>query len=136
MNIKLTVLFEEPFWVGVFERYDGEYLQTSRTVFGAEPKDYEVYAFVLNNYYKLLFGKPVEACEKDVTRISPKRLQRQIKKQTKETGLGTKAQRAIQESLEARKIEGNKLRKEDRERQEEIKFILKQEKKKEKKRGH
>ena len=34
---KLTIYFEEPFWVGVFEELDGDKLSVCRTVFGAEP---------------------------------------------------------------------------------------------------
>lgn len=42
---KLTVFFEEPFWIGVFERiYDGK-LSACKVTFGAEPKDYEVLEF-------------------------------------------------------------------------------------------
>lgn len=44
---KLTVFFEKPFWVGVFERVEGEKLSVSKVTFGAEPKDYEIYAFIL-----------------------------------------------------------------------------------------
>ena len=42
VNGKLTVYFEEPFWVGVFERIDGGKLSVAKVTFGAEPKDYEV----------------------------------------------------------------------------------------------
>lgn len=38
---KLTVFFEEPFWVGVFERIENGKLSVSKVTFGAEPKDYE-----------------------------------------------------------------------------------------------
>ena len=41
---KLTVFFENPFWVGVFERIEDGKLSVSKATFGAEPKDYEVYA--------------------------------------------------------------------------------------------
>lgn len=44
---KLTVFFEKPFWVGVFERVEGEKLSVLKVTFGAEPKDYEIYAFIL-----------------------------------------------------------------------------------------
>ncbi len=37
-NGKLTVFFEEPFWIGVFERISGDKLSVSRVVFGTEPK--------------------------------------------------------------------------------------------------
>ncbi len=39
---KLTVYFEEPFWVGVFERIEDGKLSVTKVTFGAEPKDYEV----------------------------------------------------------------------------------------------
>ena len=39
---KLTVYFEEPFWVGVFERIEDGKLSVAKVTFGAEPKDYEV----------------------------------------------------------------------------------------------
>lgn len=42
---KLTVLFEDPFWIGLYEReYNGRY-EVCKITFGAEPKDYEVYDF-------------------------------------------------------------------------------------------
>ena len=37
---KLTVFFEDPFWVGVFERIDHGRLSVSKVTFGAEPKEY------------------------------------------------------------------------------------------------
>lgn len=42
----LTVFFEEPFWVGVFERTTEGKLSVCRITFGAEPRDYEVQAFI------------------------------------------------------------------------------------------
>ena len=43
---KLTVFFEEPFWVGVFECVANGKLSVCKVTFGAEPKDYEVYEFL------------------------------------------------------------------------------------------
>ena len=37
---KLTVYFEEPFWVGVFERIEDGKLSVSKVTFGAEPVSY------------------------------------------------------------------------------------------------
>ena len=42
VNGKLTVFFEEPFWVGIFERIEDGKLSVAKVTFGAEPKDYEV----------------------------------------------------------------------------------------------
>ena len=34
----LTVFFEDPFWVGVYERTDGGRYEACKITFGAEPK--------------------------------------------------------------------------------------------------
>ncbi|MEG1869193.1 MAG: YjdF family protein, partial [Clostridiales bacterium] len=78
---KLTVFFEEPFWVGVFEREtDGRY-EVCKVTFGAEPKDYEVYDFMLKNYEKLHFSPSLEVGAVADKRINPKRMQREINRQ-------------------------------------------------------
>ena len=46
VNGKLTVFFEEPFWVGIFERIEDGKLSVAKVTFGAEPKDYEVIGFL------------------------------------------------------------------------------------------
>ena len=56
---RLTVFFEQPFWVGVFECISEGKLSVCKVTFGAEPKDYEVYDFVLRNYYRLKFSPAV-----------------------------------------------------------------------------
>ena len=57
---KLTVFFEGQFWVGVFERISGGRLSVCKVTFGAEPKDYEVWDFILKHYYELKFGPAIE----------------------------------------------------------------------------
>lgn len=47
---KLTVFFQEPFWVGLYERWTEGLLQVCKITFGAEPKDYQVYEFLLNHW--------------------------------------------------------------------------------------
>lgn len=136
MNTKLTIYFDDPFWVGVFERIDFGLLETSRVVFGVEPKDYEVYAFVLENYYKLKFSRAINVEINSEKYINPKRLQRRIRKETSATGVGTKAQQVIKLEHESRKLENKKASKEKNEELERLKFEKRQEKKKEKKKGH
>lgn len=60
METKLTVFFDDPFWVGVFERIEDGKLSVTKITFGAEPKDYEVWEFVLKHYYELEFSPAVE----------------------------------------------------------------------------
>ena len=79
-NGKLTVYFEEPFWVGVFERIEDGKLSVAKVTFGAEPKDYEVQEYIQQYYFSLKFSPAVEAVVKDIKR-NPKRMQRAAKKQ-------------------------------------------------------
>ena len=58
-SIKLTVFFEEPFWVGIFERSCEEKYDVLKIVFGPEPKDYQVYEFILKNFHKLRFSNSI-----------------------------------------------------------------------------
>ena len=46
---KLTVFFEDPFWVGVFEVISDDKLAVCKITFGTEPKDYEVYEYIQKN---------------------------------------------------------------------------------------
>lgn len=133
---KLTVCFEDPFWIGVFEHMEGDTLSVSKVTFGPEPKDYEVYDFINRHFYELRFSQPVNAEEEMHKRINPKRMQRQIKKATQNTGIGTKAQQAIKREQEARKTERKKRSKENREKTKREKYLKKVAKKKEKKKGH
>ena len=75
-STKLTVFFEAPFWIGVFERIERRKLSVCKVVFGAEPKDYEVWEYLLKNYSRLRFSPSVETVVKKES-VNPKRLQRQ-----------------------------------------------------------
>lgn len=130
----LTVFFEEPFWVGVFERIGEGKLSVCKVTFGAEPKDYEVYEFILKYYYQLRFSPAVAAVVKE-TKSNPKRIQRQVHKQLQENGVGTKSQQALKLQQEQMKTERKSVSREQREAEKERKFELKQQKKKEKHRG-
>lgn len=73
-SLTLTVFFDDPFWVGVFERADGGRLSVCRVVFGAEPRDAEVLALVLRRWQRLSFSEAVPAAAKPRCR-NPKRRQ-------------------------------------------------------------
>ena len=101
---KLTVYFEEPFWIGIFERIEDGKLFVSKVTFGAEPKDYEVLEYVQKHYASLKFSPVVETVVKDIER-NPKRMQREARKQMQKTGIGTKAQQALKLQQEQNKQE-------------------------------
>ena len=131
---KLTVFFEEPFWVGVFERVSDGKLSVCKVTFGVEPKDYEVYEFVLNNYYRLRFSLAVATDIKEAGR-NLKRVQREVRKQVQNSGIGTKSQQALKLQQEQLKIERKVVSREQREAEKQRRFELKQQKRKEKHKG-
>ena len=132
---KLTIYFEDPFWVGIFERIENRKLSVAKVTFGAEPKDYEVLEFINRNYYHLQFSPAVETVVKD-TKKNPKRAQRDAKKQTLETGIGTKSQQALKLQQEQNKQERKVRSREQRDAESQRLFELKQIKKREKHKGH
>ena len=131
---KLTVYFDEPFWVGVFEKIEDGKLSVAKVTFGAEPKDYEVYEFILKHYYSLQFSPTITTVVKETTR-NPKRMQRDVKKQLRSTGIGTKSQQALKLQQEQNKQERQVKSREQKLAEAKRIFELKQQKKKEKHRG-
>ena len=132
----LTVLFEDPFWIGVYEReWDGRY-EVCKITFGAEPKDYEVYDFLLKNWKHLPFSPPVKAAPMAEHAVNPKRLQREIRRATRPASVGTKAQQALKLQQEQRKAERTERGREHRDAEKDRQYALRQEKRRQKHRGH
>lgn len=131
----LTILFENPFWIGLYERIDGDKYEVCKITFGAEPKDYEVYEFMLKNWNKLKFSSPIKTDKVKERKINPKRMQRDINKQLDNKGIGTKAQQALKLQHEQCKVERKVQSKEQKEAEKERQYAIRQEKKKAKHRG-
>ena len=134
-TLSLTVFFEEPFWMGVFERVSAGKLSVCKATFGAEPKDFEVYDFILKRYGALKFSESVEMNVRR-TADNPKRRQRNAKKQLRKAGISTKSQQALQKQREASKIERRQITKEERDTEKCRQRTLKERRRKEKHRGH
>ena len=132
---RLTVYFEDPFWVGVFERIENGKLSAAKVTFGAEPKEYEVQEFINKHYYHLKFSPAIKTDVKDVKK-NPKRAQRDAKKQTLENGIGTKSQQALKLQQEQNKRVRKERSRMEREAKNNRLFELKQLKKREKHKGH
>ena len=131
----LTVFFEGQFWVGIFERVSGNRLSVCRHIFGAEPKDSEVWEFILRDYERLKFSPEVESPVRKAA-DNPKRRQRIAGKQLQASGVGTKSQQALQMQREEMKTQRKRISKEQRENEKQRRFDLKQQKRKMKHRGH
>ena len=135
METRLTVYFEEPFWVGVFERTEGKKLYVAKVTFGAEPNDALLNEYVLNSYDELTFSPAVESPIKEKA-DNRKRRFKIVKIAVREVGVGTKAQQALKLQRDLQKTERKAKSKQKREEEAERKFAQKQQKKKEKHRGH
>lgn len=131
----LTVLFEPPFWVGIYERIEDGRYQVCKITFGAEPKDCEVYAFLLKDWHRLRLSQPVGAGHRPEKKVNPKRMQREIHSQLNPSGMGTKAQQALKLQQEQRKQARKGKDRVRKEREQEVRYALRQEKKKAKRRG-
>ena len=132
---KLTIFFEDPFWVGVFEHFEDGKLSACKVTFGTEPKDYEVQKFILKNYYRLQFSPAVKTVVKDSNKNS-KKMKRDVKKNLMEKGIGTKSQQALKLQYEQNKQARIAKKREDKLEREQLLFEMKQQKKKEKHKGH
>jgi len=135
VRIELTVYFEDPFWVGVFTRDADGGTEAARHVFGAEPRDAEVYRLLLDGYCGFHFSPRVAGARRATAFANPKRLQRMAARRMTDTGAGTKAQQALQMQRE----QGKRIRKTEsrqlREKEEERKYLLRQERRRQKHKG-
>lgn len=92
--VSMQVFFEKPFWVGRIERISEQKLTVCKIMFGAEPKDGEIYEFVLKKYNNLRFSPSIETTVNEIYK-NPKRMKREVRKQLAQVGMGTKSQKAL-----------------------------------------
>lgn len=107
-----------------------------KIIFGAEPKDYQVYQFLLTNWRCLIFSPPLTSAQVPTVTANPKRLQRLIQKQMRQQRTSTKAQQALGLQHQQQKALRQAVAKQQKEARSERQFYLRQQKKKEKRKGH
>jgi hypothetical protein len=138
-NIKATIYFERCYWVGSFERTDKQGYAIARHIFGAEPADAEVHAFILSHYAELKFGASKEVTIQ-IQRMNPKRVQREVRREMQKMQESAKpstlAQDYMREEMEKKKLQKKEISSAQKQARKEEQFALKQEKRKEKHRGH
>jgi len=131
---KLTVFFENPFWVGIFENFENDNLSVCKVTFGSEPKEYEIYDFILKKFYNLRFSNEMKSNFREKAK-NPKRRQREIKKELQSKKFLKKSEEILKLQYEENKKERKIKTKQEEELEKQRKFLLKQEKKKKKHRG-
>ena len=135
MSVTLTVYFDGSFFAALSERIDSDGLRAAKHVFGPEPSDPEVYQWVLREFARLRYSPAVEGARRPRAAGNPKRRQRQAA-QACASGVGTRAQQALQLQREQSAQERRSARRTRSEAEEARKFQLRQEKKKARRRGH
>ena len=133
---RLTVYFEAPFWVGLYQREETGGCRVCKITFGGEPKDEQVLNYLQSHFRELSFSPPVAGTLSPERAVNPKRARREARKAVQPAGTGTKAQQALQRQREQRKAERKAGSKERREAERERKLALRQEKRREKHKGH
>lgn len=131
----ITVFFQDPFWVGLLEREEGNRYSACKLTFGAEPRDYEVYEALLAHWRDLKFSPSLPVVRAKQAKENPRRARREAAGRLSKAPVGTKAQ----EALKLQRAEGKELRREksreERQAEAERKFRLRQEKRRQKHRG-
>ena len=133
--MELDVFFEDPFWIGVFYLNGDCERFVERVVFGNEPKDCEVYNYILYPSQNLSFKAVCQLKVKSRPK-NPKRMLRIIKKQSSDLAIGTKSMQALKMQYEQNKNESRISKKKLKRDKKDYLFQLKQEKRKAKKKGH
>lgn len=131
---RLTVFFEEPFWVGVFEQETDGVIRAARVVFGAQPTDAEVFEFVLSTR-----PAPLRAAGRRQTvkgDREPEKRRREAARETGQRGIGTRSQQALQLAREQNRLEKRESSRARRQAEQARRFALRTEKRREKHRGH
>ncbi|WP_416828280.1 YjdF family protein [Ectobacillus polymachus] len=135
----LTIFHDGQFWVGVIEMQESGRLKVYRYVFGMEPNDAEVLDFVKYRLPSIIESSKqmgIQDEKKQKKRMNPKRLQRQVAKEMSQKGISTKAQEAMKEAIEQRKVEGKIAKKHRDDAFKKRKLEIKKQKAKQKHRGH
>ena len=135
--MKLTIYFDGSFWCGLVEtEFDGHY-QAIRYVFGPEPKDADIFAFIATRLPHLLEQSgTVSAKKRPEKKVNPKRMQRLINREKRQPVISSKAQRAISDLREQTKADSKALRRQKKAAESEARFQQRQVKKREKHKGH
>jgi hypothetical protein len=136
--MKLIVFFNGQFWEGIVELCGANFFAVGRHMFGAEPQDAEVLAFIVSNEALSLL-KQANSLDKRAEllprRVNPKRMARQVSKEMATQGVSTMAQDAMRQAQEQYKNESKKRSKATKEAEEEEKRLRSRQKAKARHRG-
>lgn len=134
---QLTVFFEDPFWIGIYEiKFDRTH-QICKITFGKEPTDPEIYQALLTHYHHLHFIHHADNKRiRPSASVNPKRRQRLVNKLMKQSTSATKAQQILKTEYEKTHQLKKKKSKELKVQQKEQLYEQRKQKRKNKHKGH
>ena len=137
MSFSLVVFFEDPFWVGLFSRSEGDQTQYCRIVFGGEPSEIEIYHYFLKNFRDLRFSAALPSIMEKTPAKNPKRRQREASRQMQLSAGEKRSYSIIKQALGQEQKEKSMAEQKQRDSQHE-KYVreIKDLKRKEKHKGH
>jgi hypothetical protein len=136
MECVCTILFEDPFWIALFEVIDDEGYRAARYIFGSLPNESELIQFAKNQYYDINFSQPVLGEQFCKEKVGFKRRQRENHRFLVDTSRQKYAWSVLQLELEQHKKTRSETNREEKATAEREAFLARQLHKKEKHRGH
>ncbi|NQX40864.1 Protein of unknown function [Pedobacter steynii] len=137
----LTILFEQPFWIALFERIENDQYCVARSIIStSEPEGAEITDFLNNfDFDQLQYTGLVSNNQATKEKKSFKKRQKQTQKNMTNSRIKhvySKAQILLKEQLENVKKERKAVSKQDKITAEQRKFDIRQQKKKDRHKGH
>jgi len=134
-------MFDPPFWIVLLERQEKGLYSVAKEIIGSsEPTNTEIVCFFDKlNRRRIRYSSPVEEEKTSKPKVNFKRMRREVRKTTRQEGVKhtyNKAHAELKKLREERKNEKKTTEKIQREENKTRKFELKQQKKKQKQRGH
>lgn len=129
MGVRLTVYFDGSFWSGVLEHAEpdgqgGERVRATRVVFGSEPSDAELYAYLQHEGVRLLAraaaNPAVDGGRAGARPLNPKRAMRMARREAARVAAdrtGTAAQEAVRQEITQSKRQSARKKRDERARQ-------------------
>jgi hypothetical protein len=138
MMFRMTVLFDDPFWVALVEAEEAGGGRLYRHIFGGEPSGPEVYLFVLYELAELLRrpAAPLAIDQPAARMVNPKRRAREAARSTAERGVSAAAELALELGRAAAKQERRASARAARDAEAAVRYAKAQIKAREKRRGH
>ena len=138
-QLTITFLYDGSKWVALLERRDAAGYAACEVIVGySEPLLVEVYELLLAVHRTLEFSAPIPLDSEQTTarQLNYKRMQRESRRMTEDSDALVNVRDAAREDRARRKVEKAAAARVEREAEEELKYKLRQEKKKAKQRGH